>query len=176
MNHFWKRWKSEYLLEVRGHHCYNTGKPDAKPVSKGDVVLVHDDKPRGFWRLARVLKTVTGHDGRIRGAVLKVSSPTGRPSTLRRPLQLLYPLEMSSQLDLDSPIRDPHTDLSSGRDSLSSTERGENVVGESDRLLNGPSTISGRPKRASAIRARGTLQDWIAQEAELDECDTELDM
>ena len=80
LNQFWRRWKSEYLLELRDCHRYNTGKPDAKPVTKDDVVLIHDDKPRGLWRLGRVINTVVGHDGRVRGATLKVSSPTGRSS------------------------------------------------------------------------------------------------
>lgn len=69
---------------------------DAKPVYTGDIALVHDDKPQGFGMLAKVVDTVAGCDGRIRGAVLKTSSSTGRPSTLRLPLQLLYPLEIRS--------------------------------------------------------------------------------
>ncbi len=175
MNQFWKRWKSEYLLELRDHHRYNTGKSDAEPVSKGDVVLVHDDKPRGFWRLARVLETVAGRDGRIRGAVLRVSSPTGRPSTLRRPLQLLYPLEMNScdshQPDMNLPAHEPRTDDVADHESPIAEELGEDVTDESDQFSN----VSGRPRRAAAVRARETVRNWIAQE-ESCESDTEVDL
>jgi len=45
LNQFWKRWKSEYLLKLRDCHHYNIGNPIARPVSIGDVVLVHDQQP-----------------------------------------------------------------------------------------------------------------------------------
>ena len=82
------------MLELRDCHRYNTGCPDSKPVSVGDVVVVHDERPRCPWRLAKVIGTILGRDGQIREALLKVASST-RPFTLRRPLQLLYPLEVS---------------------------------------------------------------------------------
>ena len=43
LNQFWKRWKSEYLLELQDCHRYNTGNPNARPVAIRDVVLVHDN-------------------------------------------------------------------------------------------------------------------------------------
>lgn len=65
-------------------------------VSVGDIVLVHDkDHPRGFWKMAKVQKLIVGTDGQIRGAVLKVADKSGRPITLQRPVQLLYPLGVS---------------------------------------------------------------------------------
>ena len=42
-----------------------------------------------------VEKLLTGQDGLVRGAVLRVSSRNGRATILQRPLQLLYPLEVS---------------------------------------------------------------------------------
>ena len=50
LDHFWKRWRSEYLLELRNSHHYYAGKvghnPDA--IKVGDIVLVHSVvKPRG---------------------------------------------------------------------------------------------------------------------------------
>ena len=41
-------------------------------------------------------KLIIGQDGVARGAVIRLSSARG-PVTLRRPLQLLYPLKMSAQ-------------------------------------------------------------------------------
>ena len=95
LNHFWRRWRQEYLLELREHHRYSRGKESASTVEIGDIVLLHDDAlPRSFWKLARVLELITGQDGKTRGAVVKVPSKRGGTTTLRRPLQLLYPLEI----------------------------------------------------------------------------------
>jgi hypothetical protein len=61
----------------------------------GDVVLVHEEnKPRGFWKLAKVESLIKGADGLIRGATVRLHSADKRFSLLRRPLQLLYPLEV----------------------------------------------------------------------------------
>ena len=39
-------------------------------MSVGDVVLVYDTTPRGFWLLAKVTNFVSGQDGKVCGAVL----------------------------------------------------------------------------------------------------------
>ena len=94
LNQFWKRWRGEYLLELREAHRRHGGKPGAIPPSVGDIVLVEEnDKPRGLWKLARVCSLITGRDGYPRGAVLYL--PSSRSSgTLQRPLHNLYPLEV----------------------------------------------------------------------------------
>ena len=59
------------------------------------MVLVHEDsKLRGFWKLAKVESLITATDGMTRGADVKVASSAGQPTVLRRPLQLLYTLEI----------------------------------------------------------------------------------
>ena len=64
MNHFWKRWQKEYLLELRNSHLNVTQHSSNRVVSIGDVVIVHDeDQPRGKWRIGRVEALVTGSDG-----------------------------------------------------------------------------------------------------------------
>ena len=97
LEHFWKRWKREYLLELRESHRHANHPPKkshCSEIAEGDMVLVHEDsKPRGFWKLAKVESLIIGADGLTRGAVVKVAS-TGRPTVLRRPVQLLYPLEV----------------------------------------------------------------------------------
>lgn len=50
INHFWRRWTKEYLLELREAHRQRhrtvAGTNDVEP---GDIVLIHDqDNPRGF--------------------------------------------------------------------------------------------------------------------------------
>ena len=93
--HFWKRWKREYLLELRESHRHSNRPPKKSHCSQiavGDMVLVHEDsKPRGFWKVESL---TTGADGLTRGAVVMATSSVNRPTVLRRPLQLLYPLEV----------------------------------------------------------------------------------
>ena len=99
MAHFWKRWRSEYLLKLRDCHCYNSGTQSAsqQELNQGEVVLLHDEKnPRTFWKLARIEKLLSGSDNRIRGAVIRVPSKSST-IILRRPLKCLYPLEISCE-------------------------------------------------------------------------------
>ena len=53
---FWKRWRSEYLLELREAHRYaNRQKGVDNPINVCDIVIVHDDAlPRGLWKLGRL--------------------------------------------------------------------------------------------------------------------------
>ncbi len=62
LNHFWRRWRSEYLNELRESHCYMAKKASQPPhVTKGYVVIVHDDAlPRGLWKLERIQDVFTG--------------------------------------------------------------------------------------------------------------------
>ena len=57
---FWKRWKNEYLLEMR--EFYQIRKPDRgnqEIVKEGEVVAVFDEThPRSFWRLGRMVLMV----------------------------------------------------------------------------------------------------------------------
>ena len=60
---FWKRWRKEYLLELREAHCHHksSGEPQ---LTEGDIVVVYsDDQPRTFWKLGRVKKVLQGADG-----------------------------------------------------------------------------------------------------------------
>ena len=98
LNHFWKRWSREYLLELREAHQQRYVHGSSTPVKPGDMVLVHDpDHPRGFWRIARVERLITRRDGLVRGAILRLPTKNGWQTTLQRPLQLLYPLEISQE-------------------------------------------------------------------------------
>ena len=98
-NQFWKRWRSEYLTELRESHRQTHRDYSSQPVIKvGDVVVVHDEGlPRGFWKLGKIQEVIVGRDGQIRGATVKVASRNRQYSRLRRPIQLLYPLEVRSE-------------------------------------------------------------------------------
>jgi len=60
LNQFWRRWSQEYLLELRESHCCQTGTDNPIEVAVGDIVLVHGDQPRAFWKLAQVKELIKG--------------------------------------------------------------------------------------------------------------------
>ena len=78
----WRRWKTEYLLELRESHRYGP-KTDLRgsSLSEGDVVLMQNDsKLRGFWKLVKVHRLIKGHDSCVRGATVRV--PTNDSKTI----------------------------------------------------------------------------------------------
>ena len=145
---FWKRWKKEYLLELReSHRTHRTDKGVVSPVRVGEIVTIHEEgRPRGLWRLGKIEYVMRGSDGEIRGACVRVLSKTGRFTLLRRPIQHLYPLEVCSQeAELASMIRQ---DATPPTPSDSQTEVGE------DRTPDGHEQ---RPRRHAAIHARDRI-------------------
>ena len=159
INHFWRMWSREYLLELRdSHRCRATNK-EVPIVKTGDVVLIHEeDKPRGFWRLARVQKLLAGKDSEIRGAVLRVSNRNGQLSTLQRPVQHLYPLEINYE------IKESTTEVQRTPSSLyKSSDSAEIQLTE---------TSTNRPVRAAAVRATEQLKQWMAQILQDDAADS----
>ena len=153
---FWKRWKKEYLLELREFHRTSRISKGAKDaVQEGQIVTVYDEgQPRGLWRMGRIEEVILGLDGKIRSARVRVQSKTGRATVLRRPIQHLYPLEIGCQKDsiysrpekltTDKDIEDNET-LSTpqpeGRDSHAVPE----------------TPLGGRPRRSAAIEARDRI-------------------
>ena len=92
LSDFWKRWRSEYLIELREahRHPYLQGGVE-NPINVGDIVVVHDENlPRGLWKLGRVEELVIGADGNIRAAVVRLSTRGFRSATLKRPVQRLF--------------------------------------------------------------------------------------
>ena len=65
----------------------------------GDIVVVQTEgQPRGFWKLAKVERMITGQDGVTRGAVIRVAGKGKQLKTLSRPVQHLFPLEINCQI------------------------------------------------------------------------------
>ena len=150
LTHFWERWRKEYLIELRESHRRYRGNADGKQVSVGDVVVVHDDgQPRGFWRLGRVEELLIGRDGRVRGAVLRVATK-GRCSILRRPLQLLYPLE------IETPGNPSKEVTMAAQDTPTSNEVEDSEITVSQEC-------GRRPMREAAKRANENRQVWIQE-------------
>ena len=100
VGHFIQRWKQEYLLALRDNHRENVRV--GKNIQLGDVVLLADDGPRVMWRLATVIKLKQSKDHEIRGAVLRVADRERKYTQFERPIELIYPLEISSCVGLDT--------------------------------------------------------------------------
>ena len=64
LNHFWRRWRTEYLNHLREVHAQLSRRRSASSdsfISIGDVVVVKDDQlPRGQWKLAIVQDVFKG--------------------------------------------------------------------------------------------------------------------
>lgn len=83
--HFWVRWKREYLHTLQQRRKWTSTTNDIK---KGDLVIVKDMKsPQRFWPLARVTDTHPGADGITRVVTIKTSS-----GSYKRPVIKLVPL------------------------------------------------------------------------------------
>ena len=116
LNHFWNRWRSEYLGELREIHAHtakNQSKTEPSHVSVGNIVIVYDEHlPRGLWKLGRIVSVMKGRDGQIRGATVKTTSSDGRTIHLNRPIQRLYPLEVQAQSDASADTSTLESDAS----------------------------------------------------------------
>ena len=119
-------------------------------IAVGDVVIVKDEHlPRGHWKLGVIQQVLTGRDGLTRAAVVKVAASDRQHSTLRRPVQLLYPLEIHSNVTCSSP----------SEDTSDPDPEEPNRGAECSDDLNTPA----RPKRDAARRAAEVTRDWITE-------------
>ncbi|XP_055855990.1 uncharacterized protein LOC129919164 [Episyrphus balteatus] len=80
--HFWKRWSSEYVLELQNRAKWTTSRPN---IEVGSLVIIHEDNlPPQKWLLGKVVNIIEGPDGRIRVADIKTSR-----GEFRRPIRKL---------------------------------------------------------------------------------------
>lgn len=104
----WNTFQSEYLAVLRqreqGQHQKSKPTSTIKPGSD-DVVLIHDEnRKRGLWKIARIVKLHKGTDGECRGADVRL----GNGKTVARSVKLLYPLEVGQQQQHDTTEQDEH--------------------------------------------------------------------
>ena len=84
----------------------SVGQVKKRVVRVGDVVVVYEeDRKRGEWKMGVVESLVTGRDGIVRGATVRVVTK-GKPVRLSRPVQRLYPLEFRSEGEGTRALRD----------------------------------------------------------------------
>jgi hypothetical protein len=93
---FWNSWTKEYLVGLREYHNCNNKIPK-KQISVGDLVLIEDKLPRNRWKMGVVLELYIGRDGCARGCKLRtITRNSGKISYWNRPINKLYPLEITS--------------------------------------------------------------------------------
>ena len=102
LKHFSKRFTEEYLSLLHERYSYRDDRADENcRLYVGDIVLIKVNFiTRMKWRKAKVLTLIRGKDNKVRGAELLIyNRETGKTSTLRRPLQLIMPLEIETVRD-----------------------------------------------------------------------------
>ena len=91
VNHFWDRWKQEYLVNLREYQKIKHPNKYQETVNVKDIVIVQEDKmPRSAWKVGIVEEIIKGIDGNIRGAVVRVRRTK---SLIKRPVSRLYLIE-----------------------------------------------------------------------------------
>ena len=90
----WLRWTKEYIKSLRERHNMKT--KDSTSIAKvGQVVIIHgDDQNKGKWTQGIITDVFPGPDNTVRAVRVKTSK-----SYLDRAVQLLYPLELSFDVD-----------------------------------------------------------------------------
>ena len=69
IQHFWCRWKREYLTSLRERHTNSSGS-NKENMRVGDVIIIYDDCPRLQWRLAVVQEMQRENDDLVRSAII----------------------------------------------------------------------------------------------------------
>ena len=146
---FWRRWRREYLLELREAHRHHRSKGETE-LSEGDIVLVYtENQPRSNWKLGRIEHMIVGADNQKRAATVRISKK-GRTSTLNRPIQHLYPLEVGS-----------HSDIVTDSEQLDEDESHVTTPEPTDANMS-----SHRPARPAAAQARDRILAQYMDETE----------
>ena len=89
-----QRWQNEYLHALQERHNVRVEGGNHLP-GIGEIVLVKEDvKDRAQWKIARITKELKGKDDILRAYELKL----GNGWTIQRPIQLICPLEIKSEI------------------------------------------------------------------------------
>ena len=150
---FWRRWKKEYLLELREFHRTRVQGGTTYSLKKGDIVTVYDEgHPRGLWRLGRIEDEIQSADGGIRGVLVRVTSKRGHVKLLRRPIQHIYPLEVHCGSHDLSPKAD---DVPPADDDIQGPDGEERTL---------PDATNARPVRRAATQARDQIIGCLSED------------
>lgn len=103
IEHFWKRWRSEYLTTLQQ---YQTDKfrNKGQKCTEGDIVIIYEEKqPRQNWRMGKITELIKSNDNKIRAAKVLVGKTK---SIITRPLNKLYPLETNESNENNETVND----------------------------------------------------------------------
>jgi len=91
LRQFTNQWHKDYLLSLRENQKAKSASRKFSRISIGDIVILNDDfAKRAFWKLAIVDSLLTGRDGEVRAAVVRVSRHEGNPMLIRRSVKHLW--------------------------------------------------------------------------------------
>ena len=121
----WSGWTKEYLRGLRERHRLKHKGESNHPVKDDVVIIKSDEKNRAQWKLGVVEDLITGRDGVVRGAKLRTPK-----SVMERPVQFLYPLELTCDMAVEA----------------------------APPALN-PTVPAFRPRRTAAVAARARIQE-----------------
>lgn len=89
-NRIWRRWRQEYLPELRRRPTFNDHYPN---VEVGDIaILCDEDVPKNHWPKGIVLATYPSKDGRVRRVTIKTAK-----GIYHRPVSKLAVLDVRSE-------------------------------------------------------------------------------
>ena len=97
MTQFWKQWRKQYLTELQEYCPVDKRAKSRRGILQGDIVSIHEDKVQ--WGMGRVMQLLTGRDGNVRSARVRVMSEGGRGQEITKPIERLYPLEVTAEED-----------------------------------------------------------------------------
>lgn len=90
VQHFWDRWKEEYLTTLQERKKWRKEK---EPIKIGQVVVIKAENfPPTCWALGRVDELITSKDGVVRSAYVRTAT-----TRLKRPIQKLCILPVDSE-------------------------------------------------------------------------------
>ena len=111
LRHFWSRWKSEYIYELREHHKQRSKYGTICEI--GDVVLIHEDRmPRAKYKVGIVESFKKSRDGCQRIATVRYLL-NGKVMKIERPVSKLYPTEAKEHCKEDKVLQIKFIDESS---------------------------------------------------------------
>ncbi|VDP29133.1 unnamed protein product [Heligmosomoides polygyrus] len=119
---YWKIWHKMYLSSLRESHKLQMDKKRSgtKFPMVGTVVLLADpNTPRNTWRMGRITELKESADAVIREATVRM--PNG--SCLRRPINLLIPLEFEDQSEAQSVGKEDKIDHSPSEQAAEEPQR-----------------------------------------------------
>ena len=159
LDQFVKRWRRDYLLNLRENHSLKAKSGGRDLIQVGDVVVLKDDSSkRIFWRLAIVNELLKGNDNLVRAAIVKLVDSRGSHKLLRRSIRHLYPIEVNNNQVSTLPNQDDILPSSPTQGQDSVAEASSDSPPEIDSRET--ATATGRPRRQAAIVGEQIRRDF----------------